>query len=341
MRRRTVDSLFQETIMILSRYLLPSAISLAALPIIAQTNQKVDPSSPTPFGDFKVLHDCPECPDMVVVPSGTFLMGSPANEQGHYDEEGPQRLVKIRTFAVGKYDVTRGQWQDFLKATHHATSKGCDYSLLPKEREANASWSNLGFAQDDSQPVVCVSWDDAHDYAQWLTETSSHTYRLLTEAEWEYAARAGTATPYPWGATASHEYANYGGDDHAGYGVASGRDKWVATSPVGSFPPNAFGLFDMHGNVMTWVEDCFSNTYAGLPTDGSAYAVASPIQATGYFAFMNGTNSCSYRILRGGCWGDTPAMIRSASRNLAPALGQALATYRSSGLGIRVARNVD
>jgi formylglycine-generating enzyme required for sulfatase activity len=327
--------------MMVSRYLLLLAVSLATFSVIAQTNSTVHRNIPASFGDSKILRDCAECPEMMLLPAGTFLMGSPSNEQGHYDEEGPQRLVQIPAFAVGKYDVTRRQWKDFAKATHRTTSKGCDYSLLPKESEGDASWNNLGFVQDDSHPVVCVSWDDAHDYMRWLTQRSGHTYRLLTEAEWEYAARAGSTTPYPWGSIASHEYANYGGDDHAGYGVASGRDKWVATSPAGSFPPNAFGLFDMHGNVMTWVEDCFSNTYARLPTDGSAYVVASPIQATGYFASMNGTSSCSYRMLRGGCWGDTPAMIRSASRNLAPAVGQALANYRSSGLGIRVARNAD
>lgn len=288
------------------------------------------------------LRDCPECPEMVVVPSGSFLMGSPANERGRYSEEGPQRMVKIQSFAAGKYDVTRGQWAAFVRATHRATSKGCAYSLLPKETEAAASWMNLGFAQDDSHPVVCVSWPDAHDYARWLTLKSGHKYRLLTEAEWEYAARAGTTTPYPWGSTASHAHANYGGDDHAGYGLALGRNRWVTTSPVGSFPPNAFHLFDMHGNAMQWVEDCYSSSYAGLPADGSVNTIATKVKGKSEdLAFMNGNSSCSYRILRGGCWGDTPAMIRSAYRNFAPDSESTLDTYRSSGLGIRVARDLD
>jgi formylglycine-generating enzyme required for sulfatase activity len=264
-------------------------------------------------------------------------MGSPASEPGRYEEEGQQRALKVRAFAAAKYDVARGQWTSYVRTTERATDKGCDYSLLPKETEANASWTNLGFEQDNTHPVVCVSWRDAHDYVLWLSQKSGHKYRLLTEAEWEYAARVGTTTPYPWGKTASHENANYGGEDYPGYGVASGHDKSVTTSPVGSFPPNAFGLYDMNGNVMQWVEDCFSNTYAGLPVDGSAFVV----HVTGEFALMNGTNSCAYRMLRGGDRGDTPGMIRSASRNFAPPEGKSLDTYRSSGLGIRVARDLD
>jgi formylglycine-generating enzyme required for sulfatase activity len=181
--------------MISTRYLLLSVMALALFPGFAQTNKRLPAGIPASSGDHKVLNDCPECPEMVVVPSGDFLMGSPSNEQGHYDEEGPQRLVKISTFAVGKYDVTRRQWKIFVEATRRATSKGCDYSLLPKASEADASWNHLGFSQNDTQPVVCVSWDDAHAYVQWLSERSGHTYRLLTEAEWEYVACSSRA-PY-------------------------------------------------------------------------------------------------------------------------------------------------
>ena len=319
------------------------ALAFLAVPLLA-TGQTINPvrsATSAAAEHAPAFRDCPECPKMVVLPAGTFQMGSPANEAGHYDEEGPQRLVTVRSFAVGSYDVTRGDWKAFVAATGQPTVKGCDYSQLPKEYEADASWMDLGFVQDDTHPVVCVSWVDAHNYVRWLSQKTGHTYRLLTEAEWEYAARGGTTTPYPWGKTASHEDANYGGDDHAGYGVASGRDQWVGTSPVGAFPPNGFGLYDMHGNAMQWVEDCFSKNYAGLPTDGSAFVVSAPIQATGYFAWMNGTNSCGYRMLRGGCWGDTPEMIRSASRNSAPAPGWSVETCRSSGLGIRVARELN
>lgn len=316
------------------------ALAFLAVPSFA-VSQPVSNGHPTPAHTATVFQDCPECPELVVIPAGTFQIGSPADEPGRYDEEGPQREVKIKKFAAAKYIVTRLQWTTYVREAEQNTDKGCDYSMLTKEHEADASWMNLGFEQDDRHPVVCVSWSDAHNYALWLSQKTGHKYRLLTESEWEYAARGGTTTPYPWGKTASHENANYGGDDHPGYGVAAGRDKWVGTSPVGSFPPNPFGLYDMHGNVMQWVEDCFSKDYAGLPTDGSAFVVSAPIHATGDFVSMNGTNSCAYRMLRGGDWGDTPAMIRSASRNWAPAPGQSLQTYKSSGVGIRVARDLD
>ena len=161
--------------------------------------------------------------------------------------------------------------------------------------------------QDDRHPVVCVTFQDALDYTKWLSAKSGHRYRLLSEAEWEYAARGGTSTPYPWGAAASHEYANYGTEDHPGPGLSQGRDAWVGTSPVGSFPPNAFGLYDMHGNVLQWVQDCFSDGYAAAPGDGSAYQSDMTLSnLAGSLSLMNGTPACSYRMLRSGDWGDPP-----------------------------------
>jgi formylglycine-generating enzyme required for sulfatase activity len=291
-----------------------------------------------------VVLDCDECPEMVVIPTGDFAMGAPANEVGRYDEEGPVRRVHIARLAVGKFHVTRGQWAAFVSATHRGTSGGCAWSGLPGGRDdepnGSASWRTLGFAQDDAHPVVCVTWNDAQEYARWLTLRTGHRYRLLTEAQWEYAARAGTATPYPWGSSASHEHANYGADTCCS-GLASGRDQWVQTSPVGSFAPNAFRLHDMNGNVMQWVQDCFSNSYAGLPTDGSAYETATTLELSGELSSMNGTQSCSYRMLRGGDWGNPPAMIRSAARNFAPPPGGRLEDYRSAGVGFRVARALD
>lgn len=289
----------------------------------------------------KTFRDCAECPKMVVVPAGDFTMGSPASEQGRYDEEGPQRRVHIRQFAAGKFHVTRGQWAAFVSATKRGTSGGCAWSGLPggspDEPNASASWRNLGFAQDDSHPVVCVTWNDAQDYVRWLSARSGRHYRLLTEAEWEYTARAGTTAPYPWGSSVSHEHANYGSDVCCS-GLASGRDQWVNTSPVGSFPPNAFGLHDMHGNVMQWVQDCFASSYAGLPTNGSAYEAMITLNLSGELLWMTGTMSCSYRMARGGDWGNPPAMIRSAARNFAPPPGATLENYRSAGAGFRVAR---
>lgn len=279
------------------------------------------------------------CPRMVVVPTGNFTMGSPDSEPGRYDIEGPQRRVSVRQFAAGKFHVTRGQWAAFVAATSRGTRAGCAWTgRTGSKPDPEGSWSNLGFAQDDSHPVVCVSWEDAQDYVHWLSERTHSEYRLLTEAEWEYAARAGTSTPFPWGANASHDYANYGAEACCST-LASGRDQWLSSSPVGAFPPNAFGLYDMQGNVLQWVQDCFANSYEGLPTDGTAYEVVVPLKMTGRFAAMNGTSSCSYRMLRGGDFNDPPRMIRSAFRNFGPPPGGAtLRDYGSGGVGFRVAR---
>jgi len=284
----------------------------------------------------KSFRDCPQCPEMVVIPSGTFMIGSPADEKGRYVDEEPRRRISIQQFAAGKFDVTRGEWTAFVAATKRETARGCAWTGRTKQdSDPEGSWRNLGFEQDNRHPVVCVTWNDAQDYVHWLSEKTGKKYRLLSEAEWEYAARAGTDTAYPWGTTASHEYANYGADNWGG--LASGRDKWVNTSPVGSFPPNAFGLYDMNGNVLQWVQDCLATDYSALPTDGSAYLKDVQQKTSGDFAYMNGTSACNYRRMRGGDWGDPPMMIRSAARNWAPPPGWKLETYRSGGAGFRVA----
>ncbi|MGI4755812.1 MAG: formylglycine-generating enzyme family protein [Janthinobacterium lividum] len=142
---------------------------------------------------------------MVTVPGGTFLMGASGSEAKGFLEEVPQHRVHIKSFAVAKFDLTRGEWKDFVHATSRPTSLGCGYSELPREERSRASWEHLGFLQDDRHPVVCVTFQDALDYAKWLSIKTGQAYRLLSEAEWEYAARAGTSTPYPWGTTISHE----------------------------------------------------------------------------------------------------------------------------------------
>lgn len=293
----------------------------------------------------QTFRDCTECPEIVVIPAGTFTIGSPASETGRTDFEGPQVSVNIQQFAAGKFDVTKEQWAAFVKATDRIMDKGCawsglqDSSLNDWENNPNASWDQLGFPQDDNHPVVCITWNDAQDYVSWLSQKSGSKYRLLTESEWEYAARAGTTTAYPWGTEASHEHANYGADS-GWVGLASGRDQWTHTSPVGSFPPNAFGLYDMHGNVLQYVEDCFSNAYSDLPTDGSAYTTEVQLNLEGRFSFMNGTTSCENRMVRGGDWGNPPSLIRSAFRNWVPGPGFTLQNYRSGGVGFRVAKEL-
>jgi formylglycine-generating enzyme required for sulfatase activity len=281
------------------------------------------------------------CPRMVVVPAGSFVMGAVPGEApaSFVAVEGPRHAVRVRSFALGQFDVTRGEWAAFVTATHRPTTMGCSWS--PRVRggrvDSTASWRDPGFPQTDRDPVVCVTFDDAQDYARWLSARTGHHYRLPSEAEWEYAARAGTTTRYPWGDSASHEYANYGTDTTYGSGVARGRDRWIYTSPVGSFPPNAFGVYDMHGNVLQMVQDCFAPSYASTPTDGSAYEADVMLRLTGDLADLDGRRSCSIRGARGGDWADPPWEIRSAFRNF----NTDPAGYRSTGVGFRVARDVE
>ncbi|MFT3936992.1 MAG: formylglycine-generating enzyme family protein [Chitinophagaceae bacterium] len=273
----------------------------------------------------QVFKDCSRCPEMVVIPGGSFMMGSPENEPGRDSMEGPQHKVTVAAFAMGKFHITRGQWNYFVMVTNRPAGNGCAWSGLPGEKpwamNPAASWEHLGFPQDDTHPAVCLSWKDVNDYVKWLSISTGYKYRLPTEAEWEYAARAGSVTAYPWGDTASHELMNYGAD--SGWtGIAAGKDQWVGTSPVGSFPANAFGLYDMPGNVMQFTADCLSTSYQGVPANGTAFQ----------------KDSCTSRIIRGGDWGDPPGMLRSAFRNYAPAPGSTLDDYRSAGLGLRVVR---
>ena len=316
--------------------------TLVAINSVAQSTKTLSSYKPG-----QTFIDCTECPLMVVIPRGSFMIGSPENEPGRYPEEGPQRKVNIKQFAVGKFDITKKQWALFVKETKRLTIGGCSWAALPGDTgkpwnpNPSASWNHIGFKQDSSHPVVCITWYDANDYIGWLNKKTGKTYRMLSEAEWEYSARAGTTSAYYWGDTASHEYANYGVDTAYGIGYAKGRDKWLyTTSPVGSFPPNAFGLYDMCGNVNQYLADCFQESYINLPTDGSAYKANTVLKMTGDLSSMTGTNSCSYRMVRGANFGDPPQMLRSAYRNWAPGPGTTLKNYSSSALGFRVARTL-
>ncbi len=292
----------------------------------------------------QTFRDCTECPEMVVIPAGSFMMGSPENEPGRNPAEGPQRKVMIQKFAVGKFLITKKEWAIFAKETQRPMAGGCCWaelpgdSLKPWEMNSKASWNNIGFKQDSSHPVVCITWYDAIDYINWLSKLTGHTYRLLTEAEWEYAARAGTTTAYYWGDEASHNFSNYGTDTNFGDGCVQGRDRWLNTSPVGSFPPNQFGLYDMLGNVNQYLADYFKPSYINVPTDGSAYIIEARLSMGGDLSDMDGTSSCAYRMVRGSNFGDSPQTLRCAFRNWAPGPGATLRTYRSSALGFRVAR---
>ena len=272
---------------------------LISIQIFGQT-KKASPHKPG-----ETFKDCAHCPEIVVIPAGSFMMGSEKTELNHGDEEGPQQKVAIKQFGCGKYDVTKEQWALFVKEANRPVTGGCSWAALPGDTSKpwdpnpNANWNHIGFMQDSSHPVVCITWYDAKDYVDWLSKKTGFTYRLLSEAEWEYAARAGTTTAYYWGDAANHDYANYGVDTAWGIGYAKGNDKWLNTSPVGSFAPNAFGLYDMFGNVNQYLEDCFEGSYTSLPADGSAYKMDTTLNLTGNMADMNGTNSCSYRMVRG------------------------------------------
>jgi formylglycine-generating enzyme required for sulfatase activity len=247
----------------------------------------------------RTFRDCADCPEMVVVPAGSFTMGSPSSEAGRGDDEGPQHQVTIgSSFAVGKYPVTRDEYARFVEATGHSNDE-----------------SVVDFPQTARDPVVAVSWDDVKAYVAWLSEKTGKNYRLLTESEYEYAERAGTSTVYWWGDSADElcRYANGGPCNHRG------------TVPVGTYPANAFGLNDMAGNVWEWTEDCFNESYAGAPVDGTAWTAG----------------ICSQRVARGGSWdndGDGAWSLRSAARP--PFRINDSSRYRVINFGFRVARTL-
>jgi formylglycine-generating enzyme required for sulfatase activity len=233
-----------------------------------------------------------DCPEMVVVPAGRFTMGSPASEPGRYDDEGPQHGVAIaRPFAVAKFDVTFADWDACVAVG------GCPQA------------DDSGYGRD-AKPAINVSWDEAQQYVAWLSKMTGKPYRLLSEAEWEYAARAGATTAYYWGAALGKGNANCDGCG----------SQWDAkeTSPVDSFKPNGFGLYDMAGNVWQWVEDCRHSDYNGAPSDGSAWT----------------TGDCKYRVVRGGSWNLGPQILRSANRSWDAA------GIRDLDLGFRVGRTL-
>lgn len=242
----------------------------------------------------EVFRDCAGCPEMVVVPAGDFVMGSPDDEEGREKKEGPQHKVSIaKPFAVSKFETTFAEWDACL------SSGGCNY------RPDDWGWGR------GRRPVMMVSWDNIiMQYLPWLNRKASKPYRLLTEAEWEYAARAGTTTPFSTGMMIVPEQARLFGDMRRG-----------KTIDVGSFKPNAFNLYDMHGNVAEWVQDCYQDNYAGAPVDGSAVT----------------SGDCGNRVYRGGSWGSVAAEARAAYRNG----GWFPKDMRSHQLGFRVARTLE
>jgi formylglycine-generating enzyme required for sulfatase activity/lipoprotein NlpI len=272
--------------------------------------------------------ECENCPEMVVVPAGLFSMGSPENEAGRDEDESPQHPVTIsRPFAVGKFEVTVDQFAAFVADTgYNASSKCWPFAEGQADERLDRSWRNPNFG--GNHPVVCVNWNDAKAYVAWLTNKTGKSYRLLTEAEWEYSARAGTTTAYNFG---NEENAQCGNGTSANLTVKSSvpaASSWPTVScsdflanivPVGSLAANAFGLHDMHGNVWEWTEDCYKKSYNGAPADGSAWI----------------GGDCSHRVLRGGSWDGNPRSLRSAYRS-----GNSI-DNRDHFLGFRIARTLN
>ncbi|VFN04574.1 MAG: Formylglycine-generating enzyme, required for sulfatase activity, contains SUMF1/FGE domain, partial [Candidatus Kentron sp. G] len=249
-------------------------------------------------------------PRMMVIPAGTFQMGSPPEERNRDADEGPQHQVRIpRHFAMGVTEVTFGDYDRFTAA-------------IGRELSDDHDWGR------GRQPVINVSWSDAMAYAKWLSGQSGQEYRLPSEAEWEYAARAGTTSPYPWGTneTSACAYANsydVSGEEthHKGWDSLSCDDGQANTAPVASYPPNAFGLFDMSGNVWEWTADCWHEDYRDAPTDGTSWG-------------KEDGGNCSRRVARGSSLFGKPWFLRSANRFRIPT------QKKSIDLGFRLVRTL-
>ncbi|PWB35619.1 chromophore maturation protein PvdO [Pseudomonas sp. SDI] len=256
-----------------------------------------------------VLRDCKAaCPEMVVLPAGTFIMGTPDDEVGRQPDEGPLHAVTFaKPFAISRYQVTAGEWDAYLRESGTQIANG---DTRPG-RECTASKPR--YKQGPRQPAVCMSYHDAQAYTEWLSKKTGQHYRMLSEAEREYAARAGSSGPFPFPLDPNAEYQI---SQHAN--VYGPKDGFSFTSPVGSFPANAFGVYDMHGNVYEWVADCWNESYEGAPSDGSAW--------------MSG--NCKTVQIRGNDWGEAPIFSRSGNRNTN------LPDSRGDWIGLRVAREL-
>jgi formylglycine-generating enzyme required for sulfatase activity len=284
------------------------------------------------------VQDCRDCPVMVVLPHGTFKMGSrpedAARERVAEERaavEWPQHEVTIGSaFLIGIAEVTRGQFAAFAIATGYRPAGPCTTYDQTQDAFAESrirNWQDPGFVQTDRDPVICVDWRDANAYVNWLSVETGKRYRLPTEAEWEYAARAGTGTSRYWGDERADACAFANVADFSNLRIRKTQvqnddffqctDGYAMTAPVAHLKPNAFGLFDVIGNVWEWTQDCFNPSYDGAPPNGVARL----------------TGDCTRRVARGGSWTSPARHVTVAFRD------PDLATYRSSYLGFRVARD--
>jgi formylglycine-generating enzyme required for sulfatase activity len=277
-----------------------TALAACALPATAMAAAALPPG--------KVFKDCKDCPEMVVLPTGTFIMGTPEDELGRQPDEGPQHPVTFaHPVAISRFQVLSGEWDAYIRSSGYVMPDG---DTRPG-RECKAGKPR--YPMGPKQPAVCMDYAEAEAYVAWLSKKTGKHYRLVSEALREYAVRGGSTGPFPF---PFDEGSEYGISKHANtYGPADG---FTYTSPAGSFAPNAFGVYDGHGNVYEWVADCENDSYVGAPSDGSAWM----------------TGQCQYRQIRGNDWTEAPIFSRSGNRNnLDPA-------DRGDWLGFRVARDL-
>ena len=277
------------------------------------------------------FRDCDDCPEMVVVPAGSFVMGTPGApaSRGAAAAEGGAMVVTLaRPFALGRREVTRGEYARFIADSGHEPQPGCrvwDAELARFNDDSRRSWQDVASADD--LPATCISFGDAVAYSQWLSAKTESQYRLPSEAEWEYAARAGSRTLRPWGDEAEDGCDSANTYDlvaaarfRLGWPEARCRDGFGDLAPAGQFTANGYGLQDMIGNVREWVQDCATGSYVGRPRDARAWE------------WIGG---CDERVQRGGSWLTPPAESRSASRSSAPA------DERAADTGFRIARDLE
>ena len=271
------------------------------------------------------IKDCPDCPELIVIPAGSFTMGSPETEEGRDPGEIQHHVTISKSFALGKNPVTKEEFKLFVSSTGynaHGKCFGMDAQGNGEESE-RYTWETPGFNQTDEEPVTCVNALDAEAYASWLSKKTGKTYRLPTEAEYEYAARAGTTSSRYWGESQDEGCSYANGNGYESETVFWGKmtncnDGFIYTSPVGSYRPNAFGLNDMLGNVWVWMADCWHDSYAGAPDNESAWL----------------EQSCSARVMRGGSFISNYTSIRAAARH------KAETEKRFHNYGIRIARDI-
>lgn len=264
------------------------------------------------------VDDCDICPPLRILPAGSFTMGSPEDELGRSAHEGPQRRVEIAApFAIGVSEVSRREYSAFVAETGYPGGETCtSFDGLHWQERPGLGWDNPGFAQGEDEPVVCVSAEDISFYILWLNRKTGLRYRLPTEAEWEYAARAGTETRFPHGDDLEHAalcaHANGPGQEaNIDYRNQACRDAYAFTAPPEAFPPNGFGLRNMLGNALEWTSDCYTTSYAA-----------------------DARRDCRFTVLRGGNWAGAPEHMRPAARGLNPP------TARWSTNGFRIARDL-